>query len=65
MSSIMNAIDGYKAYLLLAVAAAVVIVEGAMGLDVPGVVYESATGNWLNDLWALAFGSAMRSALAK
>lgn len=63
MGSILASVDGYKTYILLGVAAAVVLVEGFLGLDIPGVKYESQTGNWLTDLWALGVGATARSAI--
>lgn len=57
---ILKAIDGYKTYIVLGVGALCVLTNHFVG-PIPNVNLNSA--NWLQDLWTLTFGGAVRSAL--
>ena len=65
MGNVLSVIDGYKTYILLGAAIAVVGIEAFIG-DIPGVaVPQAAVDNPIGTIWALLMGGAGRSALAK
>lgn len=54
--------NGYKTYIALALAVAVAVLEGAIGVDVPGVDF---SGNYGEIVLAALAAVGFRSALAK
>ena len=62
MSTILNAVDGYKTYIAL-VLGAIVIVANHFGIHAPGTTLDP--NNWLNDLYLLILGATSRSAVTK
>jgi len=54
--------NGYKTYIALALAVAVALVEGVLGVDVPGVDF---SGDYGNIVLAVLVGAGFRSAMAK
>ena len=60
--SILNALDGYKTYILAAIGVLVILANHFLG-PVPGTPGDSA--NWLSDIWAMLLVAAGRSAVNK
>lgn len=53
-------LTGYKTYIVSALVVLIGLVEGPMGIDIPGV---DTGDSWLNYVIAGAFGGTFRSAL--
>lgn len=62
MSNVLQAVDGYKTYILCAVGIVVVLVNHFVG-QVPGTSPDSA--NWLDSIWTILMVAAGRSAVNK
>lgn len=55
-------IDGYKTYIVAGVVIALGLMEGPLGIDIPGV---DIGDDWFNYVLTGAFGGSLRSALGK
>lgn len=62
MQDLLKAVDGYKVYIGVGIAA-VVIVLNHFGVPIPGVTRDPNA--WLQDLWALYLAASAKSAIAK
>ncbi len=57
----MMILSGYKTYIVAVMVMLIAVIEGPLGIDLPGV---DIGGSWFDYLMAGAFGATFRSALA-